>query len=54
VSAVSHAGVTGDLTELYGDAFAAKLAEPPDSAFLADGSAIAVSLPTRLHSGNHR
>jgi len=48
VSAVSRATVVGDLAELYGDALAAKLSEPPDSAFLADGSAIAVSLPRRL------
>lgn len=51
VSAVSHATVVGDLTPLYGDAFAARLAKPPDSAFLADGSAISVSLPRRLTSG---
>jgi uncharacterized protein YqjF (DUF2071 family) len=50
VSAVSRSAVVGDLTELYGRAFAAKLAEPPDSAFLADGSAISVSLPRHLLS----
>jgi hypothetical protein len=48
VSTVPHATVTGDLRELYGDAFAAKLGRPPDSAFLADGSAISVSLPAHL------
>jgi uncharacterized protein YqjF (DUF2071 family) len=48
VSTVSHATVTGDLRELYGDAFATKLGRPPDSAFLADGSAISVSLPAHL------
>ena len=48
VSAVSHAAVVGDLSPLYGGAIAARLAEPPDSAFLADGSAISVSLPTHL------
>ncbi|MDB4889444.1 MAG: hypothetical protein JWL61_1299 [Gemmatimonadetes bacterium] len=50
VSAVSRSAVIGDLTELYGDAFAARLCEPPHSAFLADGSAISVSLPKRLTS----
>jgi hypothetical protein len=50
VCAVSRSTVFGDLTELYGGAFAAKLAEPPDSTFLADGSAISVSLPRHLRS----
>ncbi|MEO5818610.1 MAG: DUF2071 domain-containing protein [Gemmatimonadaceae bacterium] len=46
--AVSRATVFGDLRQLYGDAFAARLRRPPDSALLADGSAISVSLPRRL------
>ena len=50
VSAVSRSTVVGDLAELYGAAFAAKLVEPPDSAFLADGSVISVSLPRHLSS----
>jgi hypothetical protein len=45
---VEHATLAGDLAELYGPAFARELARPPDSAFLAEGSAIAVHLPTRL------
>ena len=45
---VDRATLTGDLTTLYGAAFARVLAEPPQSAFLAEGSAIAVHLPRRL------
>jgi uncharacterized protein YqjF (DUF2071 family) len=42
------ASLTGDHRRLYGDALAAAIAGPPDSAFLAEGSAISVSLPRRL------
>ncbi|MEO8336249.1 MAG: DUF2071 domain-containing protein [bacterium] len=48
VTAVSASSVDGQLAGLYGDAFAARLAGAADSAFLADGSAISVSLPHRL------
>src|SRR5690348_12029162 len=37
-----RATVTGDVEELYGHDFAKMLAQPPDSAFLAEGSAVAV------------
>lgn len=46
--AVDRTTLTGDLTPLYGAAFARVLAAPPDSAFLAEGSAIAIHLPRRL------
>ena len=45
---VNTAAMQGDLTELYGQAFADVLRRPPDSAFLAEGSAIAVHAPSRL------
>ncbi len=48
VAAVTRASVSGDLGELYGNEFASRLSAPPDSAFLADGSPITVSLPTRI------
>jgi len=38
----------GDLSEMYGDKFAKILGGRPASAFLADGSAVSVSPPTRL------
>jgi uncharacterized protein len=38
----------GDLTALYGPAMARILGDVPSSAFLADGSAVAVSAPARL------
>jgi uncharacterized protein YqjF (DUF2071 family) len=44
------AGIEGDLSPLYGPQFAAALDEPPASAFLADGSAIAVGRPVTLRS----
>lgn len=40
-----------DPGELYGPAFGKILERPPVSAFLADGSAVKVSLPDRLKSG---
>ena len=43
-----HAMVTGDLAELYGPAFAEILSRPPDSAFLAEGSAVIVYRPTQI------
>ena len=45
---VSSAAVQGDLVELYGAAFGEVLRRPPDSAFLAEGSAIEVHAPSRL------
>ena len=45
---VKSAAVQGDLTELYGAELGDALGRPPDSAFLAEGSAIAVHLPQRL------
>lgn len=43
-----RASVSGSLEELYAAGFAKALAAPPDSAFLADGSAIQVYRPTRI------
>jgi uncharacterized protein YqjF (DUF2071 family) len=43
-----RATVTGDVHELYGPTFAGILSRPPDSAFLADGSAVTVYRPTRI------
>jgi uncharacterized protein YqjF (DUF2071 family) len=43
-----RATVTGDLEQLYGRTFAEILSRPPDSAFLADGSAVVVYRPTRI------
>ena len=40
--------VTGDLTALYGSAFAEIVRGPPGSAFLADGSPVTVFAPTGL------
>jgi uncharacterized protein YqjF (DUF2071 family) len=45
---VNRAALTGDFTELHGASFGAVLAAPPSSAFLADGSRIAVHMPRRL------
>ena len=43
-----RATVTGDVEELYGHDFAKMLNQPPDSAFLAEGSAVTVYRPTRI------
>jgi hypothetical protein len=43
-----RAAVTGNLVELYGPAFAGIVSRPPDSAFLAEGSEVSVSRPTRI------
>jgi uncharacterized protein YqjF (DUF2071 family) len=45
---VDDASLGGDLSELYGAEFGSVLAGPPASAFLAEGSPIAVHAPTRL------
>ena len=45
---VKSASVQGDLAELYGTPLGDVLRRPPDSVFLAEGSAIAVHLPERL------
>ena len=42
------ASLEGDLANAFGDAFAAVLARVPDSAFVADGSAVAVYSPARI------
>jgi uncharacterized protein len=42
------AGVSGDATRYYGADFAETLARPPDSAFLAEGSAVTVFKGTRI------
>jgi len=46
--AATLATLEGDLVETYGREFAAVLSRPPDSAFLADGSAVQVHRPVRL------
>jgi len=46
-----HARLTGDVEGLYGADVAAALAAGPASAFLADGSAVTVHAPERLHHG---
>ena len=46
--AVDAASVRGDLSELYGAELGRVLARAPDSAFLAEGSRIAVHVPVRL------
>ncbi len=48
---VGAASVTGDLESLYGARFGAALSQPPASAFLAEGSAVAVARPERLAPG---
>ena len=45
VWSTSEATLDADVAELYGPRFAAVLSSPPDSAFLAEGSAISVHLP---------
>jgi uncharacterized protein YqjF (DUF2071 family) len=45
---VSAAAVQGDLSELYGASLGDVVRRPPDSVFLAEGSAIAVHMPARL------
>ena len=45
---VDAAEVRGDLAELYGAELADVLRRPSDSAFLAEGSVIAVHMPERL------
>ena len=45
---VARSTLDANVAELYGAAFANALTRPPDSAFLAEGSAISVSVPRRL------
>jgi uncharacterized protein len=45
---VERAGFAGDAEALYGPKFARIVNKPPDSAFLADGSLVAVHTATRL------
>ena len=45
---VNAAAVQGELAELYGAELGPVVRRRPDSAFLAEGSAIAVHMPTRL------
>ena len=45
---VTTAAVQGDLAELYGAELGEVVRRPPDSAFLAEGSAIAVDAPARV------
>ena len=45
---VNAASVNGDLSELYGAQLGDVLRRPPDSAFLAEGSAISVHAPEQL------
>ena len=45
---VDAATVHGELAELYGAPLGDVLRRPPDSAFLAEGSAVAVHMPERL------
>jgi uncharacterized protein YqjF (DUF2071 family) len=44
----TEARLDGDLTQVYGDAFARVLDGPPRSAFVADGSAVVVNSPVRI------
>ena len=48
VWSASDATLSADVAELYGPSFVDVLSSPPDSAFLADGSAIAVHMPRRI------
>jgi uncharacterized protein YqjF (DUF2071 family) len=48
VWAAHHAQLEGDLAATYGAAFAEVLARPPRSAFVAEGSDVAVYRPVRL------
>lgn len=45
------AGFEGEMAGLYGAEFSRVLSRPPDSALLANGSAVVVYRPTRLKSG---
>ena len=45
---VKRASLTGDLSSLYGPTLGAVLSSPPHSAFVADGSEIAVAMPRKL------
>jgi hypothetical protein len=45
---VTGAAARGDLAGLYGAKLGEVVRRDPDSAFLADGSAIAVHMPARL------
>jgi uncharacterized protein YqjF (DUF2071 family) len=45
VWSAAEAGIAGDLTTVYGEAFARILSGPPRSAFVADGSAVRVYAP---------
>jgi uncharacterized protein YqjF (DUF2071 family) len=45
------ASLAGNLATVFGDAFAEVLAETPDSAFVADGSAVTVYSPVRIPGG---
>jgi len=42
------ASLDGDMSAVYGEAFGAVLGRQPDSAFLADGSAIVVGMPRHI------
>jgi uncharacterized protein len=42
--------LTGNTAAVYGEAFAAALAAPPHSTFVADGSAVTVYAPTRIRT----
>jgi uncharacterized protein YqjF (DUF2071 family) len=44
----SDASLSGDVASVYGAEFARALTGPPRSAFVADGSAVAVHAPTRI------
>ena len=54
VWSVTEAAIDANLSELYGPTIAAALVGPPSSAFLAEGSTIAVHRPTRLQLPNER
>lgn len=49
-----EARLEGNLTDVYGPALAEALRGAPQSAFLADGSAITVGMPRRIASGTPR
>jgi hypothetical protein len=44
----TNARLEGDLSRVYPLELAREITRPPDSAFLADGSAISVSMPERI------
>jgi uncharacterized protein YqjF (DUF2071 family) len=50
---VRNARLQGDVAPLYGAELAAALSGPPASAFVADGSAVNLSLPVRIPIGPH-